>query len=173
MSSALSSINEFRRRPVAVGIIAAASLALNTACYTYLPVMGGVAPAEGRDAMVELTSEGSATMQPILGPRIHSFEGRVEGTQPDGATWMTVESVTSRDGVTLPFTGGRDAVRVPRDAVVRFNVRELDRRKSWIAAGVVGTLFTAVVVTALEKARSRNSGGPGKIGASPPELRAP
>ena len=43
-----SETDSFRRRRIALGALAAVSLALNTACYTYLPVMGGVAPAEGR-----------------------------------------------------------------------------------------------------------------------------
>ena len=166
-----ATVARIRRRRQALALVAGAALSLNTACYTYMPVMGGVAPV-GRDAMIELTSEGSTTMQPVLGPRIHRIEGRVTSAETDGAAFVSVESLTSRDGLSIPFTS-REAIRVPRDAVVRYNVREIDRKKSWLAGGLVGGAFAIVVVTALAKARSRNSGGPGKIGAAPPELRAP
>lgn len=152
-------------------LIGAASIALQTACYSYLPAPGG-RPGPDTEVMLELTGEGTQALQPVLGPRIRRIEGRVQSTEADGATLMTVDQVTSFDGVTLPFTG-RDAVRVPSGMYLRADVRTLDKKRSWTAAGIIGTTFVVVVATALAKARSRNSGGQGRLGGSAPDIRAP
>lgn len=159
----------FRRRTAAV--VATIALTTNMACYSYARPMGGVVPS-GSDVLIELTPEGSTIMQPAVGPRVHLIEGHVVDVAGDGTATVTIESVTSREGLTLPFAG-RDAVRVPRAAVLRTDVRTFDKRRSWVAAGVITGAFLVVVITVLEKARSRASGSGGKISASAPELRLP
>jgi hypothetical protein len=148
-----------------------AALLLQSACYSYLPAPGG-RPAPETEVVLELSPEGTQTLQPVVGPRIRRIEGRVQSAEQDGATLMMIDQVTSFDGVTLPFTG-REAVRVPSGSYLRADVRTLDRRRSWIAAGTVGAAFTVVVITALAKARSRNSGPEGKIGGPPPDQVRP
>ena len=158
-----------RRR--AAGAAALAGLLCNTACYSYLPPPGGTLPAGG-DVRVELTAEGSAALQSAIGPRIHLMEGRLRSMESDGAAMMDIDQVTSWEGAVADFTG-RDAVRIPRAAIARADVRTLDRRRSWTAAGVMGGVFLVAVITALAKARSRASGDPGRLGGSPPDLRVP
>ena len=151
--------------------VAGASLLFNTACYTYLPAPGG-APASGSDVQVELTADGSALMQAAVGPRIRIIEGRVRAVDGAGNPTVDVEQLTSFDGLVVPYVG-RDPVLVARTNIRYVDVRTLNRRKSWVAAGVVGGIFVTAVVTALIKARSKASGDPGRIGGSPPDIKAP
>ena len=155
----------------ATALIAAASLFLDTACYSYLPPVGGTLPVAS-ELRIELTPEGTVALQPALGPRIRVVEGRLRSTDSDGTALVDVDQLTSMDGASAPFAG-RDAVRVPRSAIARADVRTLDRKQSWTAAAIVGGIFLAAVITALIKARSRASGDVGRIGASPPDIRAP
>jgi hypothetical protein len=160
--------HRFRKLAIVAGT---ASLGVQTACYSYLPAPGG-RPRPDTEVMLELTAEGTQTLQPVLGPRIRRVEGRVQSAETDGATLMFIDNVTSFDGITLPYTG-REAIRIPSGMYQRADVRTLDKKRSWVAAGTIGAAFVVVVVTALAKARSRNSGAPGKIGGSPPDLKAP
>ena len=160
-----------RCRARGVALVGAGALLVNSACYSYLPPPGGTLPADS-EVQVELTADGSAQLQPVVGPRIRIVEGRVRAIDADGNPTIDIEQLTSWDGAVAPFTG-RDAVRVPRAAIARAAVRTLDRKRSWTVAGVMGGVFLAAVITALAKARSRASGNPGRIGGSPPDLRAP
>ncbi len=154
----------------ATAVLAAGALLLNTACYSYMPAIGG-ALVPGRDVRVELTSEGSAVMQSAVGPRIRLIEGRVQQAA-GGSTTMAVEQLTSLDGLTVPYAG-RAALVIPATAIRRVDVRTLDRKRSWMAGGVMGSVFLAAVVTALAKARSRATGDVSRPGGSPPDLRTP
>ena len=160
-----------KRRRLWVWSVAGASLLLNTACYTYLPAPGG-APASGSDVQIELTSDGSALMQSAVGPRIRIIEGRVRAIDGAGNPTIDVEQLTSYDGLVVPYAG-RDPVLVARTNIRYVDVRTLNRRKSWVAAGVVGGIFVTAVVTALIKARSKATGDPGRIGGAPPDIKAP
>lgn len=159
------------RRRAAAAVAGAVALLVNTACYSYLPPPGGTLEP-GRDARVELTTEGSATLQAAVGPRIRVIEGRVRNADADGNATVDVEQLTSWDGVAADYAG-RDPVRIPRSAIARAGIRTLDRQRSWVAAGVIGGVFAIAVVTALAKARSRASGSQGRIGGSAPDIRSP
>jgi hypothetical protein len=160
-----------KRARAGAWVIAGASLLLNTACYSYLPPPRGGAPADG-DARIELTADGSAAMQSAIGPRIRIIEGRIRATDANGIATVDVEQLTSWDGIVVVYAG-RGPVLVPRSGIARVDVRTLERKRSWIAAGVIGGVFVVAVVTALLKARSRASGDPGRIGGSPPDIRLP
>ncbi len=155
----------------ATAVLAAGALLLNTACYSYMPAIGG-ALVPGRDVRVELTSEGSAVMQSAVGPRIRLIEGRVQQTAAGGSTTLAVEQLTSLDGLTVPYAG-RAALVIPATAIRRVDMRTLDRKRSWMAGGVMGTVFLAAVATARAKARSRATGDVSRPGGSPPDLRVP
>lgn|GEM_PF-1343671 len=155
----------------ATALVAAGAVLLNTACYSYMPAIGG-ALVPGRDVRVELTSEGSAVMQAAVGPRIRLIEGRVQQAAAGGSTTMAVEQLTSLDGLTVPYAG-RTALVIPATAIRRVDVRTLDRKRSWMAGGVMGGVFLAAVITALAKARSRATGDISRPGGSPPDLRVP
>ena len=140
-------------RRQALAAVAVLALTANLACYSYARPMGGVVPS-GSDVLIELSVEGSGIMQPAVGPRVHLIEGQVVDVATDGTATVTIETLTSRDGITIPYAG-RDAVRVPRAAVLRTDVRTFDKKRSWVAAGAITGAFLIVVITALEKARLR------------------
>ncbi|MBM4194237.1 MAG: hypothetical protein FJ202_07665 [Gemmatimonadetes bacterium] len=151
-------------------VVSAGSLLINTACFSYLPPAGGaVAPAT--DVRIELTGDGSSTMAAMIGPRVRTVSGRVRAVDAAGTTILDVEQVATWDGVATAYLG-RDAVRLPREVIARADVRTLDRRRSWVAAGAISAAFVVVAAAAFAKARSRASGNHGRIGGSPPDLRA-
>jgi len=152
-------------------VIAGASLLLNTACYSYLPARVAL-PVADTDVRLELTAEGSAAVQGAVGPRIRLIEGRVRATDATGNIVVDVEQLTSWDGLVVPYTG-RDPVRIARSSIARADIRTLNRKNSWVAAGVIGGVFVIAVVTALLKARSKASGDAGRIGGAPPDIKAP
>ena len=166
-----SGVRKARRVRAVTGVIVASTLLFNTACYTYLPAPGG-APVSGSDVQIELTADGSAVMQAAVGPRIRIIEGRVRAIDAAGNPTIDVEQLTSFDGLVVPYAG-RDPVLVARTNIRYADVRTLNRRKSWVAAGVVGGIFVTAVVTALIKARSKATGDPGRIGGAPPDIKAP
>lgn len=171
MAHPIQSQNRTGRSRRAALLAACGALLLNTACYAYLPALGGTVP-RGSDVRIELSAGGTSGLQSALGPRVRVIEGRVLEADSDGNATLTVERLTSLDGVTVDFTG-REPVRITRADVARADLRSLDRKRSWVAAGVMGGVFLAAVITALANARSRASGDQGRIGGSPPDIRAP
>lgn len=159
-----------RGRTVAL-LAGCGALLLNTACYAYLPALGGTVPT-GSDVRIELTATGTSALQSAVGPRVRFIEGHVQLADSDGNASVIVERLTSLDGLAVNYLG-RDPVRITRADVAKADLRTLDRKRSWVAAGVMGGVFLVAVVTALAKARSRASGDPGRIGGSPPDIRAP
>ena len=56
-------------------VAGAAALALNSACYAYLPVAGKDRPAAAQTIRVRLTPEGTTELARYLGPRAVEGEG--------------------------------------------------------------------------------------------------
>jgi len=110
-----------------------AALVLCTAgCYRLTPVEGGV-PAQGQEVFVTLTDEGSTRLAPLVGPRIEAVDGRSLATT-DSSFVLAVNAVVARGGRSMPWSLER--LEVPRVAVASVRGRTLDRRKSWIVAGL-------------------------------------
>ena len=141
-----------------------------SSCYRFTPIEGAT-PAAGKEVRLSLSDEGSVRLAPLIGPRIEAIDGRtVEVT--DTAFVIAVEAVLMQGGRSM--TWSMEKLSVPRGAVSsirthaarrspsRFDprTRTLDRRKSWIMAGlgVIGAI-------ALGDAFGLGSGFGGFLGA--------
>lgn len=107
-------------------------------CYRFTPIEGG-APARGLEVRIDLSDEGSVRMAPLIGPRISAIDGRV--LEPmDTAIVLAVQSVVSQGGRSMSWS--QERLAVPRTAVASVRTRTLDRKRTWIVAGltVVGAI---------------------------------
>lgn len=149
----------------AVSVLAAGSLGLQTACFSYRPA-GFTTIAPGRDVHIMLTPDGATELAPLLGPRVRQVSGQIQEVLGDTASVVLLDEVTTADGDALPWRRGR--VTVPSRAVASAEQRTLDRRKTRMFVGVVAVTFTAVIVAALKKAGYSGSSRSGP-GGGPPE----
>ena len=107
-------------------------------CYRFTPIEGAT-PAAGQEVRLSLSDEGSVRLAPLIGPRIVAIDGRAVQTT-DTALILAVEAVVTQAG--RGMTWSMEQLTVPRSAVSSIRTRTLDRRKSWIVAGlgVVGAI---------------------------------
>lgn len=107
-------------------------------CYRLAPIEGST-PAPGREVRLSLSDEGSVRLAPLIGPRIGAIDGRALESS-DTALVVAVQAVVAQGGRSMPWSLER--LSVPRSAVSSIRSRTLDRRKTWIVAGlsVVGAI---------------------------------
>lgn len=109
-----------------------------SSCYRFTPIEGAT-PAPGQEVRLSLTDEGSVRLAPLIGPRIEAIDGRIAQTT-DTALVVAVQAAVTRDGRAM--TWSMERLTLPRSAVSSIRTRTLDRKKSWILAGlgVVGAI---------------------------------
>ena len=120
-------------------VLAMASLFIvASSCYRFTPIEGAT-PVSGQEVRLSLSDEGSVRLAPLIGPRIVAIDGRTVQTT-DTAFVVAVEAVVTQSG--RGMTWSMEQLTVPRSAVASIRTRTLDRRKSWIVAGlgVVGAI---------------------------------
>lgn len=101
-------------------------------CYRLTPIEGST-PAPGLAVRLGLSDEGSVRLAPLIGPRIGAIDGRMIEAS-DTAFVLAVEAVVAQTGRSMPWS--QERLAVPRSAVTSVRTRTLDRKRSWIAAGV-------------------------------------
>ncbi len=138
--------------PTAVAVVA---LLFVSSCYRYTPIEGGVS-AVGRDVIFELSERGSIDLAPRLGAQLKSVSGRVSDFR-DEVYQVSVTQTTSRGGVETLWRG--ESAAVSRAYVTSVGDRQLDKRRTWIAAGL-----TAVGVALAGQAFGVNTGLDGLLG---------
>lgn len=115
-----------------VAIVLAAGAALS-GCYSQRPLTAPV-PALGTDVVALLTDSGTVVMGNQLGPGVTEVEGVV--AEADGDNWrLLMTRVDQRSGASTLWN--REPVTFPRYALTSVTVRRLDKKRSWIAAGVI------------------------------------
>ncbi len=129
----------------------AAGLALNTACYTYVPLTTA-APVRSMDVRVQLTSEGTTELARYLGPRVAAVDGHISAVGADDAMVLGVSWVQLLSGPRQAWSGD-GPVTVPKAYVANVQRRMLNRRKSYVA----GVTITGAVL--LLTAIALNGGG--------------
>ena len=108
------------------------------ACYRMTPIESA-APAQGSEIRVSLSDEGSVRLAPLIGPRISAIDGKTLESS-DTAVVLAVQAVVSQGGRSMAWS--QERLAVPRSAVASFRTRTLDRKRTWIVAGlsVVGVI---------------------------------
>lgn len=140
-----------------------AAVLLLGACYRYVPETSA-ALETGAMYRAHLTPEGTQRVAPVLGANIARFDGRLVNVS-DSALLVAISATVRRDDPRRTGWSG-EQVTVPRSAVLGFDRRELDRKRTIGAA--VGWGLGMLVVSALWRSISgRASGGDNTPGPTP------
>lgn len=118
-----------RRSPPALALALALAL---PACYKLTPIEGGV-PEPGREVRLGLSDQGSVQLAPLIGPRIGAIDGRALSSSDSGYV-VAVQAVVSQSGRSMRWS--MEQLTVPRSAVSSVRGRTLDRKRSWLVAGL-------------------------------------
>lgn len=117
-----------RIRVVVAGVIPAA-----LGCYTYTPLDTSAGVQAGEHVAVEITDRGRAELGDRLGSGVLRLEGTVTRVDSQDLV-MNVWRVAEIGGVVSRWSG--ESVRFRREYAARVETRELNRTKSYLAAGV-------------------------------------
>jgi hypothetical protein len=109
-------------------------------CYRLTPIEGST-PAPGLEVRLSLTDEGSVRMAPLIGPRIGAIDGRTLESS-DTAVVLAVQGVVAQSGRSMAWS--QERLLVPRSAVSAYRTRTLDRKRTWLMAGI--TVVGAMVL---------------------------
>jgi len=120
------------------------ALTLLGACYRYVPVTGDL--VVGGAYRGHLTAEGSQRVAPLVGQNVQGFDGRII-TVTDTAYLVAMSATLKRTEVRPTVWSGEQLV-IPRSAVNRFELRELDRPRTLRAAALytVGLVVVGALV---------------------------
>ena len=140
-------------------------LAMNTACYSFVPMAAGVAPKVGESVKVRLNAEGTTNLAQFLGPRVEYAEGLLSDVQPDGSVVVGVNSIRLLDGIDQ-FWSGQSVVTFPSKYVAELQRKTLDGRKTRMAA--IGGALAIVAIFAIAISAGGAHGAPDSGVAPPP-----
>ena len=123
--------------------IGLAVLALLTGCYTYVPVQNP-APPVGEAVALEITDQGRVALADRLGPGVLRIEGRMLG-QDGEQLLISVGRIVQVNGQVNLWSG--ESMRLDRGLVGRTQTRQLDRRRTWLAAAAATLAIAALIAT--------------------------
>ena len=127
--------HSFFRKPVA-GLV----LALQLACYSTRPLLDAT-PVPESTVIAQLTDQGVVDMSNAIGPGAEEVEGVV--ARADATSWtLRLVRVDQRGGISTPWN--HEEVTFPRSVLTRVEVKQLDKKRSWMFAG----MLTAAAVLA-------------------------
>lgn len=109
-----------------------ALLLVAASCYRLSATEGG-APTVGRELVLELSDRGAVELAPQLGAQLRSVTGRVNAFGDEGYR-VAVTQTNSRTGIETLWRGEEATIR--HDYVLSVAERRLDKRRSWIVAGL-------------------------------------
>ncbi|AHG92384.1 hypothetical protein J421_4849 (plasmid) [Gemmatirosa kalamazoonensis] len=144
---------------LATGLALAAS-----ACYRNVPL--DPAPlAPGAAVRLYLTGDGTARLEPRLGPQTLAVDGRVDSVGAGGVT-VVVSQTTKTYGGTIAWMGER--VTIPTTVIARAEQRVLDRRRTIaVAASAAGAALAAMFVLIAQHGGGTPEPPGGPTGPSP------
>lgn len=126
-------------------------------CYESLPLTQTPPMSAPRVELV-LNDQGRAALSDRLGTAVDKIEGQLVSQEQSGYS-MLVYRVSQLNGNSAAWTG--EKVTIAKEYTVGFQVRQLDKRKTWIAVGVVVGVVVAVVVGASLAGKATT--GPGDV----------
>lgn len=152
-----------RGRSLRVIGIPVLALTLFSACYRYVPMSSGDLVVGGA-YRGHFTSEGSQRVATIVGENVERFDGRIV-TVLDTA-YLVAMSATMKRSEQRPTIWTGEELVIPRSAVNRFEMRELDRPKTLRAAALYtgAVLVVGVLVFSIKSSASGN----GTVNPPPP-----
>jgi hypothetical protein len=152
-----------RGRSLRIAGVPVLALTLFSACYRYVPA----SPTDltvGAAYRGHFTPEGSRQVAPIIGEDVERFDGRII-TVLDTAYLVAMSATLKRADVRQSVWTGEQLL-IPRSAVSRFELRELDRPRTMRAAALYtgGMLAIGVLVFSIKSLVS----GSGSVAPPPP-----
>lgn len=111
-----------------------------SACYRQVPTEGGPSTVN-RELVFELSERGRIDLAAQLGADLQRVAGRVTAYEGDSYA-LAVTQTDSRSGIQTLWRGER--AMIPGAYVVTVAERRLDKRRTWIAAGI-SVLGVAIV----------------------------
>lgn len=125
--------------------LVASVLLASAGCYTYSPVSVGTV-SSGATVRVELSDVGSTEVEPYVGARVRTLEGRVTRVDSTGLE-LSVNDLTRSSDVDEAWQG--KPVLVPTNGIAAVSLSKLSTQKSFLAAGGLfvgaGALARAIV----------------------------
>lgn len=109
-------------------------------CYTYTVALPGAGTPTGAEVHIAIDPGATGLIAAALGPRVQTVDGRTVAAD-DSTLTVSVRTITRTLGSEENWNG--DAVRIPRAALARVEVRHFDVLKTGIIAG--GIVAAAVV----------------------------
>ena len=102
-------------------------------CYAQAPLTT-LPPVPNTHLIAQLSDSGMVSMGTALGSGVVGVEGVVERADPE--TWvLRMVSATQRDGRVIDWN--HEAVSFPSRVLIQPEIRKLDKKRSWLAAGGV------------------------------------
>ena len=131
---------------------------LLSACYRYIPTTSSDVVVGGA-YRGHFTDEGSKQVARLVGENVERFDGRII-TVSDTGYLVAMSATLKRSDVHQTVWTGEQLV-IPRAAVGRFELRELDRKRTMRAAilSTVGIFAMGALVFSIKGASSGNGGG--------------
>jgi hypothetical protein len=139
------------------------ALTLFSACYRYVPVTNGDITVGGA-YRGHLTPEGSQSVSRIVGENVQRFDGRIVSVLD--TAYLVAMSATLKRSEQRPTIWTGEQLVIPRTAVNRFELRQLDRPKTLRAAALytAGVVAVGVLIFSIKSLAS----GDGTIAPPPP-----
>lgn len=152
-----------RGRTLRIAGIPVLALTLFSACYRYVP-LSSAEPEIGGAYRGYLTPEGSQRVAPLVGQDVQQFDARIVSVLD--TAYLVAMSATLKRSDTRPTVWSGEQLIIPRDAVNRFEVRELDRSRTMRAAALytLGVAALGVLIFSINSAVS----GSGTVPPPPP-----
>jgi hypothetical protein len=132
----------------AVGGVMAVAMLANTACYSFVPMASGAAPAAAQQVRVVFTAEGTAAMTSTLGPRVVWADGTLSERRPDGTIVVGVSQVRLQDGMDH-FWSGTGMATIAPSHVQELQHRRLDKGRTRTALVVLAVALVGIASLAL------------------------
>lgn len=112
-------------------------------CYSYAPLETGVPPV-GENIEFRINDRGRFELSDRLGRGLATIEGRLTGTTDD-LYLVNVAAVSFLSGEKNRWSG--EPMRLSREHVSDAAIRKLDKKRSWITAGIVVVAVGAFIAT--------------------------
>ena len=112
-------------------------------CYTYAPLQTGVPPV-GENIEFRINDRGRFELGERFGSGLATVEGRLTGST-DEQYLVNVASLSFLNGEKSRWSG--EPLRLNKAHVGESAVRRLDKKRSWIAAGLTVAGITAFILT--------------------------
>ena len=114
-----------------------------SACYKSVPLDTSTPPV-GETVSFIISDQGRIGLGDRLGPGIARIEGRMVGTE--GEQYVINVFRTAEIGGTTSVWAGEE-MRLNRNFVSRLEARQLNKTRTWLAAGVASSVVVAFIMT--------------------------